>query len=473
MTISVTLGNLANLTNENTAVSTINNNSALITTGFTSALDTQGDQMLGTLDMNSNQIINLPSPGTNNSPVRLTDLTNAMVTGTVVLPTVIGGTNITTSGTGTITISTITSPVFTSVSSSSFMGVFHGSITGAVTGNVVGNITGSITGPVSTSSFNATGTSVMQTLSASSVYLSGPSPWADVKSFGAIGNNSHDDTSSIQATIYSLTSSNGGVAFFPQGNYKATSTITVPATVNLVGLGVNTTLLNFSSMTATGIVFSSSCSYGHVEKIGIVGNTSTGTVPLISIPAGVINMVFRDCNIELHPIAVQYAGSDCVFENCFITGNVGGVLSTGAGWYRRVKFDTSGSSVGYAVTHTTATTTAESYYEMCDFSGAYSTAPIVIADTAEQTIVGFTNSVIANITGSSSSANVNIIATGGKWVNFLGCEFGGFIGTSGVFSTNTTSSPLLSIVGCWSQTAFTGPTTTQAAVVKSGNINIT
>lgn len=74
MPITVTLANLANLTNENTAVSTINANMVAIVTAFSSALNVTGDLMSGSLDMNSNQIINLPAPGTGASPARLEDL---------------------------------------------------------------------------------------------------------------------------------------------------------------------------------------------------------------------------------------------------------------------------------------------------------------------------------------------------------------------------------------------------------------
>lgn len=58
MTVSVTLSNLANLQNETTACTTINNNSAAIVTGFGSCLNTAGDTMSGNLNMNGFQILN-------------------------------------------------------------------------------------------------------------------------------------------------------------------------------------------------------------------------------------------------------------------------------------------------------------------------------------------------------------------------------------------------------------------------------
>lgn len=52
--------------------------------------------------------------------------------------------------------------------------------------------------------------------------------WISVKDFGAVGNNSHDDTVAIQAAIDSLSAA-GGTVYFPKGTYKITAAITLPA----------------------------------------------------------------------------------------------------------------------------------------------------------------------------------------------------------------------------------------------------
>ncbi len=61
MTITIELNDLANLQNETTAITQINQNSETIEVAFVSALNTSGDKMLGNLDMNGNQILNLGS----------------------------------------------------------------------------------------------------------------------------------------------------------------------------------------------------------------------------------------------------------------------------------------------------------------------------------------------------------------------------------------------------------------------------
>jgi parallel beta-helix repeat protein len=59
----------------------------------------------------------------------------------------------------------------------------------------------------------------------------------NVKSFGAVGNGSTDDTAAIQACIDAVASAGGGVVWFAKGNYKITSglTLTTANPISLVG----------------------------------------------------------------------------------------------------------------------------------------------------------------------------------------------------------------------------------------------
>lgn len=76
----LTLTDLVNLQNETTAVNAINANNALIEAAVENTLSRDGtvpNQMGNNLDMNSNQILNLPAPATATSPVRLQDVTGS------------------------------------------------------------------------------------------------------------------------------------------------------------------------------------------------------------------------------------------------------------------------------------------------------------------------------------------------------------------------------------------------------------
>ena len=76
MSENITLNTVGSLQDTTTAATTINNNFSTIRTAFQDVLSLSGvapNQMMNSLDMNSNQIINLPSPATANSPLRLQD----------------------------------------------------------------------------------------------------------------------------------------------------------------------------------------------------------------------------------------------------------------------------------------------------------------------------------------------------------------------------------------------------------------
>lgn len=73
----ITLNSLANLQNENTAVTTINANNATLVTALDNTLSRDGtlpNQMSSSIDMNSNRVINLGIPAGENDAVRLGDV---------------------------------------------------------------------------------------------------------------------------------------------------------------------------------------------------------------------------------------------------------------------------------------------------------------------------------------------------------------------------------------------------------------
>lgn len=72
----LTLADLTSLTNQQSAVSTINSNSALIETALENTLSRDGttpNEMESDLDMNGNRILNLPEPLDDTEPLRLID----------------------------------------------------------------------------------------------------------------------------------------------------------------------------------------------------------------------------------------------------------------------------------------------------------------------------------------------------------------------------------------------------------------
>jgi hypothetical protein len=81
----------------------------------------------------------------------------------------------------------------------------------------------------------------------------------NVKDFGALGNNSHDDTAAIQAAINAALDNWGGVVYFPAGKYKITRRLEV-GTGTRSGNGANLTFLG------------AGCSQSYESGSLIVGN---------------------------------------------------------------------------------------------------------------------------------------------------------------------------------------------------------
>jgi hypothetical protein len=96
MTDKITLGSVASFQNDSTAVAQYNANNTTLTSAMDNTLSRDGTQpnsMGSNLDMNSFQILNLPSPSTGASPLRLQDYNTLLSGGTITvngLPT--GGT---------------------------------------------------------------------------------------------------------------------------------------------------------------------------------------------------------------------------------------------------------------------------------------------------------------------------------------------------------------------------------------------
>jgi hypothetical protein len=75
----------------------------------------------------------------------------------------------------------------------------------------------------------------------------------NVKDYGAMGNDSVDDTPSIAAAIAAANSSNGGVIYFPSGNYRVTSiTTALLKPLIFAGDGLATVIISYSASTTIG-----------------------------------------------------------------------------------------------------------------------------------------------------------------------------------------------------------------------------
>lgn len=82
----ITLTNLSSMSNSNTVMSTINSNNAILQTAMDNTISRDGtlpNQMTANLDMNSERIINLPYPVTDQEPLRFGDFKAFSITPTI------------------------------------------------------------------------------------------------------------------------------------------------------------------------------------------------------------------------------------------------------------------------------------------------------------------------------------------------------------------------------------------------------
>lgn len=245
-------------------------------------------------------------------------------------------------------------------------------------------------------------------------------PWADVTAWGAVsGGSATTNATAIQAAIdYMNSTYAGGIVFVPPGNYSTDATLTIKGGVRLVGASRSGTTIGNIATDTTVIAFDTSCSYAAIEGLFIVGYLhSSAANPCVTVGLN-IPVVMKDCFIWGGLAGVYTQGVDGYMENCFVNGYTYAVLSAGANWFVRCKFDTAlGSNVHcfYQAAASGATGVVENHLTQCDLSGSYTDSYLCNDGSASpQSITHFDGCVF--------SAPISILRS--KVTLFTGCELG-------------------------------------------------
>jgi len=137
---------------------------------------------------------------------------------------------------------------------------------------------------------------------------------ASVKSYGAVGDGTTDDSAAIQACVNANCS-----IFFPSGTYKVVTPITIPSNKLLYGEGACSTILYTGTTTSQGALYANSGSAStYVENLTIQNLKVLGTVAT----AGFSEFVHL---IALHGVR------NCLIDNCVIEGFRGDGIIFGSG----------------------------------------------------------------------------------------------------------------------------------------------
>lgn len=481
MTDKLVLKTFSSLQQDSSATADLNSNSASIVTAVNNTLSRDGtspNQMGGNLDMNSNQILNLPSPAGINSPARLQDVTNNPVILTVPPVGTSGATvpllnaNNTWSGTNTYSAASIDngavtfngSATFNSTVSLPVNSIANTTLAQMPLNTIKGNNTGG-TANAADLTVSQVNTMLGTALLAGNNTWTGNNffkqlPWADVQAWGALGNGVHDDTANIQAAIdymyttYGSGILGGGIVYVPPGNYSVTG-ITLKGTVRLVGAARERSIINGGATNNDTVTFDSTSNYASLEHLEVIGyqNAAATSNGVVIAQGRAVNLF--NCHILGGSAGLFTKGTDGMVENCYIAGYTSNITSNGANWYVRCKIDTAALGTptdGFIQGAFYTSGVAENHFTDCDFSGNF-THSITINDTG-------TSSAITTFVGCVFAAPM--VITNAKFTMMSACE----VGSTVTVGTNPT--------------AITGCVATGSAVVVSGggktlagNISIT
>jgi hypothetical protein len=161
-----------------------------------------------------------------------------------------------------------------------------------------------------------------------------PAPSVSARSFGALGNGTHDDTVALQRAMRAASNRGGGIVYLPAGTYKVRA-MTIPSNVTLTGDGASRSWLRGPITAGSRVTLTR-------LKVGTAGRAFsltpgahdsafsdclfTGGLPdsggVLTLTNPCYNLTFRNCIIDSGPMngvtIVDVGGTiyDITFEGC-------------------------------------------------------------------------------------------------------------------------------------------------------------
>lgn len=146
-----------------------------------------------------------------------------------------------------------------------------------------------------------------------------------VKDFGALGDNSTNDTAAIVAAIAAVSAAGGGFVFFPVGIYRVTSLGNIPANVALLGAGRAVSKIRTTS--ATLDVISLDGANAHVLDLGIDATVTRSAGSFIKVTTNAstldihrVNMVGAFRGITIPNVALANLSHVDILDTVDATG---------------------------------------------------------------------------------------------------------------------------------------------------------
>src|SRR5713226_3655065 len=317
MAENITLNPVATFQNDTTAVNTVNTNNATITTAMLDVLSLSGqspNQMKSALDMNSFPIMNLPPPGSSNSPARLIDVTT----------------------TNPITISLslagdVTAPASSGVLTTTITGLSGSKLaSGTVTGTQIasGTVTGTnIASATITNSNIVAGTITSANIGTNVVGNTNIRQGVARSVIGVTGNATANEAD-IQGTtrqVLAVNTAGTGLVFAqPQGDQLLGTITNDNATAGNIGEYVSSTLLSGSGVAlSTGVVT-------NITNISLTAGDWDVFFQGLFLPASSTNITALISSLSLVS-ATRDITPWRQFQTLFTVGSVLGALEVGSG----------------------------------------------------------------------------------------------------------------------------------------------
>lgn len=239
-----------------------------------------------------------------------------------------------------------------------------------------------------------------------------PPIYFNVKSYGAKGDGTTDDTTAIQAAI--TAASSGGVVFFPVGTYKISSPLTLSvASTALMGTGAGSTIIASSGFSGAQMILCSAANTG-VWDLAIQGGPST---TYSSNPATNGIQVTGAINVQLQNLLISYVN----------------------GWGIQSSATAGQANLYLFVTGVRVTSGAQGIHTLGNTGSGFSGSQRFIGCAVDHIQAGDcyffedTNDILCqNLFGTTSAGSGNVVHVKGQCAVFVlqGCDFGLYPGPS-------------------------------------------
>lgn len=137
-----------------------------------------------------------------------------------------------------------------------------------------------------------------------------PPIYANVKSYGAVGDGTTDDTAAIQAACDAVAAAGGGGVFIPAGTYKLTGDIVVASNLAIIGAG-RPAILMAAANSVTNCIKVSGVSHVLIADLQINGNRAN--VQQLATQYTKLNGVYIENSDDV--IVAR-----CYIRDCYVSG---------------------------------------------------------------------------------------------------------------------------------------------------------